>query len=195
MSWLLPPELWTKILLLLPGPSLCSVRLVCRHFRDLAQDPGLWRHVNISRETIQRRGLQPLLEDQRLSRVVRLDLSYLDLTRASRESLLSLLERFESVYLRYCNLSEAQLGWVLDQLASPLTTQLREVSLDSISLNNIPVETLSRAVATKQSVNLNNTGLSPLQLSSILLRAPSSLLQTLVLSGVDMSQGGRDYDD
>ena len=163
MSWLLPPELWTKILLLLPGPSLCSVSLVCRYFRDLAQDPALWRHVNISRETIQRRGLQPLLEDQRLSRVIRLDLSYLDLTRASRENLLSLLERFEAVYLRYCNLSEAQLCCVLDQLASPFTAQLREVSLDSISLNNISVETLTRAVATRQSVNLNNTGLSPLQ--------------------------------
>lgn len=190
MSCLLPPEVWSLILQQLPGPSLCSVRLVCRHFRELTQDPALWRHVTVSREAIQRLGLHNLLDNQRLARVTRLDLSYLDLTEASRESLLRLMERFEAVYMRYCNLSQQQLSSIVSRLASSATSQLREVSLDSICLTSIPVESLTRAVTSRQRINLNNTGLSASQLNSVLLHSPSSHLQSLVLSGVDMSQAG-----
>ena len=102
MSWLLlPPELWTQIFSLLPGPSLCSVSLVSRYFRDLARDPGLWRNVSVSRETIQRLGLASLLDCERLRLVERLDLSYLDLTQAGVEDLVRLVARLEVVSLRY----------------------------------------------------------------------------------------------
>ena len=157
---------------------------------SLQQDPALWRHVTVSREAIQRLGLHNLLDNQRLARVTRLDLSYLDLTEASRESLLRLMERFEAVYMRYCNLSQQQLSSIVSRLASSATSQLREVSLDSICLTSIPVESLTRAVTSRQRINLNNTGLSAPQLNSVLLHSPSSHLQSLVLSGVDMSQAG-----
>ena len=37
MTAALPPELWWRILRLLPGPSLCQVSLVCRYFHTLVQ--------------------------------------------------------------------------------------------------------------------------------------------------------------
>ena len=37
MTAALPPELWWRILRLLPGPSLCQVSLVCTYFHTLVQ--------------------------------------------------------------------------------------------------------------------------------------------------------------
>ena len=140
MSWLLPPELWTQIFSLLPGPSLCSVSLVSRYFRDLTRDPALWRNVTVSRETIQRLGLQSLLECERLRLVERLDLSYLDLTEARVESLVRLVGRLEAVSLRYCNLTHLQLTALINSLAS---ARLAELSLDSLTLSQVQSGALS----------------------------------------------------
>ena len=83
--------------------------------------------------------------------------------------------------LRYCNLTQEQLSCLVNTLASP--SPLTHLSLDSISLSSIPAESLSRAVTGRELINLNNTGLTPPQLSNLLLHSPSSSLQTLVLSG------------
>ena len=184
-SWLLlPPEVWSQIFRLLPAGSLCSVCLVCRYFRDLALAPALWRNVSVRRETIQRLGLQALLDCERLRLVARLDLSYLDLTEATVESLERLVGRLEGLSLRYCSLSEPQLSRLVSSLPS---SHLSQLSLDSLSLSQVPGESLARALVARQEVNLNNTGLTSSQLASLLQHSPASQLQSLTLSGLDMS--------
>ena len=65
MASVLPPELWWRVLSYLPSSSLCQMVLVCKYFRQLTMDPGLWSHVTIRREMIEREGLEPLLENIR----------------------------------------------------------------------------------------------------------------------------------
>ena len=68
MATLLPPELWCRVLSYLPSSSLCQMVLVCKYFRQLTLDPGLWSQVTIRREMIEREGLEPLLENIRYTK-------------------------------------------------------------------------------------------------------------------------------
>ena len=61
----LPPELWMRVLRYVPSSSLCQVALVCKYFRQLTMDPGLWSHVRIRRNMIEKEGLESLLENIR----------------------------------------------------------------------------------------------------------------------------------
>ena len=67
--------------------------------------------------------------------------------------------------LRYCNLTHLQLTSLVNSLAS---ARLTDLSLDSLTLSQVPVVSLTRAVVARRVINLNNTGLTSRQLESLL---------------------------
>ena len=89
MAEILPTELWWKILRMVPSSSLCQMALVSRYFRQLTQDPVLWSHVNIRKDMIEKEGLENLLDNPRLLRVRKIDLSYLDISQVRSHGITS----------------------------------------------------------------------------------------------------------
>ena len=86
--------------------------------------------------------------------------------------------------MRYCNVTHDQLLVAFHTLRA--VTDLESLSLDSLSLTHIPDQDLS-LVTRLMELSLSNTGLTHSQLSHILVQVPLSRLQSLCLSGQDLS--------
>lgn len=120
-----------------------------------------------------------------LSRVFKIDLSYLDLTQESNEDIARIFRRFRKISMRYCHVSKDQLLVAIQTLHT--LTGLESLSLDSLSLTLVPGHYLSQAVTRVQDLSLSNTGLTHSQLGHILVQLPISRVQSLSLSGQDLS--------
>ena len=186
MTDVLPPEIWWKILRLVPSSSLCHMALVCKYFHQLVQDPILWSHVKLRRDVIEREGLSSLLDNPRLSRVTNIDLSYLDLTNESERSLRTIFRRFRRILLRYCQVSKNQLHCIIQILER--VTSVNELSLDSVTLSDVGDANLTKAVTNVDDLDLNNTSMTMSQLNHLLIHIPTSNIQELTLSGQDLSE-------
>ena len=86
--------------------------------------------------------------------------------------------------MRYCNVTHDQLLVAFQTLRA--VTDLEALSLDSLTLTHIPDQDLS-LVTRLMELSLSNTGLTHSQLSQILVQLPLSRLQSLCLSGQDLS--------
>ena len=182
----LPLELWWRILDLLPGRDLCSVALVSRYFRDMMEDPALWRNVRISRRKLKESGLGKMLANNRLRRVTEVDLSYLDLTTESVKILRTVVGRFENIRMKYSLVTEEQKEAVLR--AAVNSEVLQRLDVDSVNLCLVHGDLVSSSLAGRRAVGLNNTGLSHDQLVTLLTRLPSlSRVEDLTLSGNSLS--------
>ena len=120
----------------------------------------------------------------RLSRVVKIDLSYVDLTQESNKNIARIFRRFRRISMRYCNVTNDQLLVAFHTMRA--VTDLEVLSLDCLSLTHIPDHDLS-LVTRAQDLSLSNSGLTHSQLSRILVQLPLSRLQSLCLSGQDLS--------
>ena len=120
-----------------------------------------------------------------MSRVIKIDLSYLDLTQESKQNIRKIFRRFRKISLRYCNVSKDQLRVAIQTLQT--LPGLEALSLDSLPLTLVPDHDLSQAVTRVQDLSLANTGLTSSQLSHIMVQLPLSRIQILNLSGQDLS--------
>ena len=183
---MLPPEIWWKILDLVPGSSLCQMALVSKYFHQLVQDPKLWNHVQLRRDVIEREGLSSLLDNPRLSQVNHIDLSYLDLTQESDKSLTTIFRRFRRILMRYCQVSQKQLYCIVKILES--VTTVKQLCLDSVTLSDIADDNLTKAVVNVNELDLNNTSMTLSQINHLLVNMTTSNIQELTLSGQDLSE-------
>ena len=87
--------------------------------------------------------------------------------------------------MRYCNMSKEQLLVAIQTLHT--LTGLEALSLDSLSLTFVHDHNLTQAVTRVQDLSLSNTRLTDSQLSHILVQLPISRVQSLSLSGQDLS--------
>jgi len=185
MADCLPVEIWWKILEFVPGKDLCNVALVCSFFRRLTEDPALWCGVKIKRDKIESQGIDQLLSIHRLQKVTDIDLSYLDLTMESVENLKRVTEHFQKIRMRYSNVTDIQKEAILKTAIA--STSLKELDLDSITLANIHQDLVKKALVGRTTVGLNNTCLTYDQLVTLLMNIPTSKVENLTLSGLNMS--------
>eukprot|EP00092_Neocalanus_flemingeri_P002836 GFUD01003034.1.p1 GENE.GFUD01003034.1~~GFUD01003034.1.p1 ORF type:complete len:434 (+),score=103.81 GFUD01003034.1:56-1357(+) len=187
----LPVELWWKILEFLTGKDLCNVALVSNFFRRLAEEPALWSGVKINRDKIEDQGIDRLLSNYRLKKVKEVDLSYLDLTKENIENLQRIIEHFQRVRMRYSNVTNAQKEAILK---SAITSKvLQDLDLDSIALSEIHRDLLTKALVGRNTVGLNNTDLNYDQLVTLLMSIPTSKVENLTLSGINLSDLPEQY--
>eukprot|EP00091_Calanus_sinicus_P007603 TRINITY_DN18724_c0_g1_i1.p1 TRINITY_DN18724_c0_g1~~TRINITY_DN18724_c0_g1_i1.p1 ORF type:complete len:174 (+),score=21.03 TRINITY_DN18724_c0_g1_i1:331-852(+) len=87
--------------------------------------------------------------------------------------------------MRYSNVTEAQKEAILKTATK--SKVLQDLDLDSVTLNDMNRDLVTKALVERNTVGLNNTGLTYDQLVTLLMNIPTSKVLNLTLSGVNLS--------
>ena len=163
MSSLLPAELLERIFLLLQPRHLASAVLVCRRWREVGENPGLWSSLHLTVTEFSLPHLPELLGCGRLRRVRQLTLKAV---------------------------SDQLLNQLADHTGHTRAASLKSLNMANTNLSAVKVEVLVFAVLQVREVVLRGSGLSLVQLNGLFtaLATCSPHLESLDLSELNLCQ-------
>jgi len=193
----LPQELLFTIFKHLTFPDLRSVVLVCKHWRDVGEDPVLWKKLKLVVEKPKMVLISNILSIRRLacvehlevngygysgtpaiidtdtaqvivdSKVSKLTLKHCDVSNVASEDLDTMINNLCSLVLWQTVLNKIQISCIFQSVIKSENLKELDIGYSYIDLANIEPDTLATALNKVKKVNLGHTKLSMSQLSTL----------------------------
>lgn len=193
----LPQELLFTIFKHLPFSDLRSIVLVCKHWRDVGEDPVLWKKLKLVVEKPKMVLISNILSIRRLacvehlevngygysgtpaiidtdtaqvivdSKVSKLTLKHCDVSNVASEDLDTMINNLCSLVLWQTVLNKIQISCIFQSVIKSENLKELDIGYSYIDLANIEPDTLATALNKVKKVNLGHTKLSMSQLSTL----------------------------
>jgi len=193
----LPQELLFTIFKHLTFSDLRSVVLVCKHWRDVGEDPVLWKKLKLVVEKPKMVLISNILSIRRLacvehlevngygysgtpaiidtdtaqvivdSKVSKLTLKHCDVSNVASEDLDTMINNLCSLVLWQTVLNKIQISCIFQSVIKSENLKELDIGYSYIDLANIEPDTLATALNKVKKVNLGHTKLSMSQLSTL----------------------------
>ena len=190
----LPTEVMLRIFHMLGNQDLSKVVLVCRRWRDIAEDPSLWTWGRIrvrSAYDVQMLGIKRLQgvqkiwvvwgawesqELDKLFQIVRrlrnlsnLYMPHISLSSLDPELLVTAVNKVEELYMYNCQMTSNQAIAMFEGLSD--TTKLKTLNVHGNNLSTVNKDTLATVINKLETVYMYNTQLKGEQVTCLLSQA------------------------
>eukprot|EP00092_Neocalanus_flemingeri_P021617 GFUD01023447.1.p1 GENE.GFUD01023447.1~~GFUD01023447.1.p1 ORF type:complete len:352 (+),score=137.57 GFUD01023447.1:47-1102(+) len=212
----LPAELRLKILSFLSHHELKMVVRVSRRWREMGEDPVLWRRLRLVVSSRTQPVIEQVLRTRRLQgvrsvkfaspvaagqaeemiglvggreSVMELDITSSKLSKVQPETLGSLVRELEVVVLTNCRLTLPQLNNIFNVLSEDKPCKLQELYIGTNDLHTLPPTLLARCVNKLSILHCDNTYLLDSQVDALFLAISqeNSKLKELNILSNDLS--------
>jgi len=193
----LPQEILFSIFQFVSFADLRRIVLVCRHWREVGEDPVLWKRFKLVVDKPKMKMLSNILTTKRFgcleylevngyghsggpavidagdaevilnTQVSRLTLKHCDVSNVTSEDLDKLINSLGSLVLWQTALNKVQIGSIFNSVIRSERLKELDIGYSYIDLASIDPEVLAAALNKVKKVNLGHTKLSPSQLKTL----------------------------
>lgn len=193
----LPHEILFTIFKFLPFQDLCKSLLICRHWRNVGEDPVLWKKFKLVVGKPKMEQLRSIFSSKRLeciehleingygysgfptvididtadvilkSKVTKLTLKHCDISQVKAKDLEQLINNLCSLVLWQTVLNNDQISDIFQSVRKSGNLKELDIGYSYINLTSIDPEVLASALNKVKKVNLGHTKLSVQQLKTL----------------------------
>ena len=145
--------------------------------------------VNLSGSKLEGDQLNTMLEIFDYKTLLDINFDYLDLSKVRDDGLGKLLSSIEKLSLKKCSLSSQQVSTALASLEASQQTKLKKINFHGNNLSAVTGESLALLALRLDSLEVSQTGLTEVSITSLLTRisASPSRLRSLTLAGISLA--------
>ena len=213
---LLPVELRLKILSLLPLYQLKMVLRVSRGWKEMGEDPILWKNLNLVISGRTQPVLNQILAMTRLQRlrnihfsnpvpanqaddvislvtaqksIKNLDISFSKLSKVQPDKLGVLVKGLEELRMNNCRLTFQQIKTILKVISNDASCKMQKLYIGTNDLHQLPLDLLAKSIPKLSVFHCDNTYLLDIQTEAMFkaISKESSRMKELNIHSIDLS--------